>query len=62
MVVRLSGLAQAAVAIALAGGAAWLVHVRTGVGWLWLPSRILLLGGFALYVVARVRMARDARR
>jgi EamA domain-containing membrane protein RarD len=61
-VVRLSRLAQVAVACALAGGAAWLLAERKDLGWLALPGRILLLGGFGLYVIARVKMVRDAHR
>lgn len=62
LVVRLSPLAQVAVACALVGGAAWLLADRKGLEWLSLPGRVLLLGGFGLYVVARVKMVRDAHR
>lgn len=58
VVVRLSRLAQVAILIAIVGGAAWAVSETKGVGWLWLPSRVLLLGGFALYVFARWRQTR----
>jgi len=60
--VRLSRLAYAGLAVAAAGAVGWIVGELRGVDALERPARLLLLAGAALYLVARVRMARDARR
>jgi hypothetical protein len=60
-VLRLSPLAKVGATVVLVGAALALWADRSETAWAVLVSRGLLIAGFVLYVVARVRMVRGRR-